>query len=208
MAEKKKGIVLLTPKFRVSYPKVFKPEWNKLSEQNEYSLVALFPKGENCDELRAAALKVATEKWGPNPKRWPKNLKTPFKDQGEREKENEDGTTTIPDGYVKGNVMIQMKSKNKPEIIGPKKIDGEFPAITDESEFYAGCWARANVYIQAFEIEGGVNRGVSISLNHLQKVKDDDPFSGRPKAEAVFAAIEDDETEETSGGDDDENPFG
>ena len=204
MAEKKKGITLVTPKFRVSFPKVFKPEYNKLSKRDEYSVVALFPKGETLDKMKEAAMEVGKAMFGPNPKKWPKNFKSPFKDQGEREKENDDGTKFLPDGYVKGNLMIQMKSKNKPGLIDKQKNK-----IEDESEFYAGCWARANVYIQAFEIDGGVNRGVSVSLNHLQKVADGDPFSGRPKAEEVFEAIEDDEevSEDTETEDDGESPF-
>lgn len=204
MSEKRKGITLVTPKFRVSYPKVFKPEFNKLSKRDEYSVVALFPKGEKLEELRAAALEVGKAMFGDNPKKWPKNFKSPFKDQGEREKENDDGTTFLPDGYVKGNPMLQMKSKNKPGLVDKAKAP-----IEDESEFYAGCWARANVYVSAYEIEGGVNRGVSISLNHLQKVAEGDPFSGRPKAEEVFSAIEDDEPTAAVGAEeeDGDSPF-
>lgn len=206
MSEKRKGVTLVTPKFRVSYPKVFKPEYNKLAKRDEYSVVALFPKGADLEKMKEAALEVGKAMFGPNPKKWPKNFKSPFKDQGEREKENDDGTTALPDGYVKGAVMVQMKSKNKPGLIDQQKNP-----IEDESEFYAGCWARANVYISAYEIDGGVNRGVSIALNHLQKVADGDPFSGRPKAEEVFEAIEesgDEESEESSSEEDEGNPFG
>lgn len=207
MAKKTSGVTVITPPFRVSYPKVFKPEYNKLSKRDEYSLVALFPIGEKLEELKKAAYKVCCDTWGDNPKKWPKKLKTPFKDQGEREKELEDGTKQMPEGYVKGALMINMKSKNQPGLIDQKK-----KPILDPDKFYAGCWARAEVYVQTFDIEDGMSVGVSVSLNHLQLVKDDEPLSGRRKAEDAFTAIEDDEDSVAAfaaadDDDEDSNPF-
>lgn len=179
---------MVTPPFRVSFPKVFKPEYNKLKKCDQYSVVALFPPGEKLEAMKEAARKVCIERWGDNPKKWPKKLKSPFKDQGEREKEDEEtGAKFMPDGYVKGSLMVTMTSKNQPGVVDKKKQE-----ITDAEDFYAGCWARANVYIQSYDVEDGMSTGVSVSLNHLQKMKDDDPFSGRPKAEDCFEAIADD----------------
>jgi hypothetical protein len=200
--KKRSGIVVVTPKFRVSFPKVFRPEYNKLAKRDEYSIVALFTPGQDISELRDAAMKVAKEAWGPDPKLWPKNWKNPFKDQAQAEKVV-DGKLVMPDGYTKGAIMINMKSKNKPGVIDRAK-----KAIEDEAEFYAGCYARANVYVSVYEIDGGVNRGVSIALNHLQKVDEGEPFSGRRKAEDCFEAIDEPAQEETAGADVDENPFG
>lgn len=197
---------MVTPPFRVSYPKVFQPEYNRLSKRDEYSLVALFPPGEKLEEMKKAAYKVSCEMWGPDPKKWPKKMKSPFKDQGEREKEKDDGTKFMPEGYVKGALMIQVKSKNQPGIVDQKK-----KPIIDPDKFYAGCWARADVYVSTFDIEDGLSVGVSVSLNHLQLVKDDEPLSGRRKAEDAFSAIEDDEDAVMASDDDDEeddgNPF-
>jgi hypothetical protein len=208
MAKKVSGVVVVTPKFRVSFPKVFKPEYNKMAKRDEYSVVALFEKGQDISVLKDAAMKVGKEAWGENVKKWPKNWKNPFKDQGEREKEI-DGKNVLPDGYVKGAIMVQMKSKNKPGIIGRDK-----QPIDDPEKFYAGCWARANVFVSVFEVEDDgvvLNRGISISLNHLQKVADGEPFSGRRKAEECFEAIEDDDPNFPLGDsdeDEEENPFG
>ena len=46
-----------TPEFRVSFPVVFKPKKNDLSGEDEYSIVALFPKGADLTALKNAAAK-------------------------------------------------------------------------------------------------------------------------------------------------------
>jgi len=197
------GITIVTPKFRVSFPKVFKPEFNKLAKRDEYSVVALFELDQDISAIKDAAMKAAKEAWGDNPKKWPKKWKNPLKDQGEREKEDDKGVMQLPDGYTKGATMITMKSKNKPGVVDQQKKE-----IVDESEFYAGCYARANVYINVFNVEDGLNQGISISLNHLQKVADGEPFSGRRKAEDSFEAIEMPDAVEEAAEPTDENPFG
>lgn len=211
MAKKNpKGITMLTPEFRVSYPAVFEPKFNKLSKQMEYSIVALFKKGQDLSKLLAAADKVTKERWA---KKVPKKFKNPFKDQAEAEKENEEtGETFMPDGYKKGAIMLRMKTKEMPEI---RDLKNQKKPITDPAEFYAGCYAIADVYINSYDIEDGMSTGVSVSLNSLLKTRDGDPFSGKRKAEEAFAAIEADEDEEesTDSDDDDEddddghNPF-
>jgi len=55
---------ILTPKFRVSYPNVFRAKKNDLSGKDEFSVVALFPKGSDLRALQAAAKEVTVEKWG------------------------------------------------------------------------------------------------------------------------------------------------
>lgn len=203
MPGKSKGITLVTPVFRVSFPKVFKPEYNKQSKRDEYSVVALFDPTEKLTAIKEAMMTVAKEAWGPDPKKWPKKWKNPIKDQAVREKENDDGTKSMPDGYVKGAYMITAKSKNKPGVVDGKKMP-----IEDEENFYAGCYARANVYINTYDIDDGLSVGVSVSLNHLQKVKDGEPFSGRRKAEECFEAIADESADDAPESESEENPFG
>lgn len=185
MAKKVKGVELVTPKFRVSWPNIFEPKINKLSGKPEFSVTALFPKGENCEELRKTATRLVKEMWGEDPKRWPKNLRSPFKDQGSAEKVLEDGTTFLPNGYEKGAVMIAMRSSTRPGL-----VDRNRKEIIDPEQFYPGCWAIAAVYVSPYEIDGGVSRGISVRLNHLMKWDDGEPFSGRRSAEDAFAAIE------------------
>ncbi len=170
---------VLTPFFRVSYPNVFKPKKNELNGKQEYSLVALFPKGADFTALKAAAKEAIDKKW---PKDKPANLKNPLRDQAERAK-IVDGKKVLPPGYEEGAMFSTLKCTNRPGL-----VDGKNQDIINESDFYAGCWARASVNVFAYDQAG--NRGVSFSLQNIQKWKDDEPLSGRPKASTEFAPVD------------------
>lgn len=172
---------ILTPKFRVSYPKVFKPEVNKLSGKTEYSVVALFDKDADLKVLKEAAKKAIEEKWGKDPAKHPKNLKSPFRDQAEKAKDVE-GKRVLPAGHTEGAIFMNLKTTKRPGV-----VDEHVQSIIDESMFYAGCYARASVSCYAYDQAG--NRGVSFGLTNIQKVADGEPFSGRPTAEAEFAPV-------------------
>lgn len=174
---------VLTPVFRVSYPNVFKPKHNDLSGKDEYSLVALFPKGADLTPLKKAAEEAVIKKWGENKAKWPKKLKLPFRDQADREKEDENtGKKFLPPGYEAGAVYMNLKSSQRPGVVNQKVED-----IIEESEFYAGCWARATINAYAYDQAG--NQGVAFGLGNIQKVKEGDPFGGRTKATDDFAPI-------------------
>lgn len=173
---------VMTPVFRVSYPNVFKPQVNALSKQEEYSLVALFPKDADLSKLKAAAEEAVIKKWGVDKKNWPKKMKSPFRLGEEKEKEV-DGKVIIPSPYEKGAVFMTLKSKQRPGVVDEKVQD-----IIDTSQFYAGCWAKATLRAYAYDAAG--NQGVSFGLQNIQKVKDGDPLSGRLTAQDDFAPIE------------------
>lgn len=178
-APKKK---LKTPEARASYAKVFKPELNDLNGKMEYSIVALFPFGKNdprLKELKEAAKAAIVKKWGPDKEKWPSNMKSPFRDQGERKKEGK-----LPDGYVEGNIFMTIKSDTKPGI-----VDRNVDTITEDSgDFYSGCWFNASVRAYAYDNKG--NKGVAFGLGNIQKVRDDDAFGGFAKAEDEFDALD------------------
>jgi hypothetical protein len=173
----------ITPEFRVSYPKVFKPERNDLNGKDEYSVVALFAPGADLAKLKAAVKAAAEKKWGTDQKKWPKNMRSPFRDQGEREKEDDDGNKYMPDGYVKGATMVTFKSTKKPGLVNARNED-----IIDDSDFYGGCYARAQVNAAAYDQKG--NAGVSLYLNHLQKLRDGESFGSVARNPSdVFEAV-------------------
>jgi hypothetical protein len=172
---------VITPEFRVSWPKVLKPELNKLSNKEEYSVQALFPKGTDLSKLKAAA-KAATEaKWGTDSAKWPKNLRLPFKEQTET-RVNLEGKTVANPGHVNGAVYLSLKSTQKPGV-----VDQNVQPIMSESDFYSGCWAIASINAKAYDQAG--NRGISFYLQNIQKTKEGDPLTGRMKPETEFAAI-------------------
>lgn len=172
---------VVTPQFRVSYPHIFKPKMNDLNGKAEYSIVALFKKGEDLTTLKLLAQKAIIEKWGEDKKKWPVNLKSPFRDQGEKAKDN-NGVQVFPDGYVEGAVFVNLKSTQRPGV-----VDQSVQDILDESQIYAGCWCRASVKAFAYDQKG--NRGISFGLLNVQKTKDDDSLSGRTSPQDDFAPI-------------------
>jgi ssDNA-binding protein len=173
---------VMTPVFRVSYPFLFKPRLNDLSNKTEYTVVALFPKGADMSRLKNAAAKACEEKWGKDKTDWPQDLKSPFKDQGKRAKMVE-GKKVLPQGYEEGAIYLDLKSAERPGI-----VDQNVQDILDPSEFYAGCYARATVRFFAYDHK--VNKGISIGLVNLQKVKEGDSLGNRTKAVDDFSPIE------------------
>lgn len=174
--EKKK---VLTPEFRVSFPHVFEKHTAFEGQEAKFSCVMLFPKKTDLKELKRAVTNAATEKWGPKEK-WPKNMRMPFRDGDEK---------SDLSGY-EGTIFVSASSKQKPQVIGNKKVDGAFPRIEKEDEqFYAGCYARATLIAFAYDKAG--NKGVSFSLQNLQKLKDGEQFSGRKNADDEFDEVDD-----------------
>jgi hypothetical protein len=170
-----------TPIFRVSYPNVFKPAFNKLNNKEEFSVVALFKKGEDLTKLKQAAQAAIEKKWGTDKTKWPKNLRSPFRDQAERAKDV-DGKRILPAGHEEGAIFLNLKSSQRPGV-----VDQQVQAIINESEFYSGCYAIASVNAYAYSQLG--NNGVSFGLGNLQKVKDGEPLGNRARPEADFAPI-------------------
>lgn len=162
---------VITPKFRVSYPSVFKPRAFD-GQEPTYSLEALFPKGTDLSKLEAAIEAEIQKKWAG---KTPKNLKRPmFKEQGDK----------AASGYEAGAKYLSLKSKRRPGL-----VDRKLQPIIDETEFYPGCYAIAQVSVYAWTHKTG-GAGVSFSLENLQKVEEGEPLAGRVRAENVFTAFD------------------
>ena len=164
--------VIMTPEFRVSFPAVFKARSSKSDDDGDagtpkYGITMLFAKDADLSKLKAAAQAAAKEKWGD---KIPKNLRTPFRDQGDKGLE----------GYVEGAVFINATSLQKPGLVDRNRED-----IIDETEFYAGCYARATLRAFAYDKKG--NKGVAFGLNNVQKLRDGESLSGRTRAQDDFA---------------------
>lgn len=165
---------VITPEFRVSYPHLFTPQQPMKGSTGDpkYSVVMLFAKGADLSKLKAAAEAAVAEKWGSDKSKWPKGLRSPFRDQGEKESE----------GYEAGAVFITATSKEKPGI-----VDDKVQPVIDPSRIYAGCYARASV--RAFAYDNAGNRGVAFGLQNVQFLRDGDSLSGRAKAEEEFEPV-------------------
>lgn len=166
---------VMTPEFRVSYPHLFQPQQpmaNSASQDPKYSTVMLFKKGEDLSKLKAAAEAAVSAKWGNDKAKWPKNLRSPFRDQGEKETE----------GYEAGAVFMTATSKQRPGI-----VDDKVQPVIDPSKIYAGCYCRATVRAYAYDNAG--NKGVAFGLQNVQFLRDGESLSGRAKAEEEFEPI-------------------
>jgi hypothetical protein len=170
-----------TPEFRVSYPNVFKAKKNEMNGKDEYSVVALFKKGADLSALQKAAEEACIEKWGADKNKWPRPLRSPFRDQGERAKEG-----VLPEGYEQGAIFINLKSNQRPGV-----VDSQVQEIIDTSQFYAGCYAIASFRAYAYGGPGTkFPAGVAFGLGNVQKTRDGDPLSGRTLPTADFKPIE------------------
>ncbi len=181
----------VTHEFRLSYPALFEPKAYE-DQEEKYSCAALFPKTTNLGkpaEGQAYSLKrivknAKIEMWGPDETKWPKNIRSPFKDGDEK-------TGDSADDYA-GMIYCTMSNKKPPGLVDQRRRK-----IEDEAMLYPGCWVRAEVIAFAYSKSG--NKGVSLSLQNIQKVRDDESFSGKRNAADVFSDVEGED-----GGDEDE----
>lgn len=164
----------ITPEFRVSYPNVFKPKAFK-DQDAKYSLVMVFDEGVDLTKMKVAVRNAIVEKLGEDKATWPKKLRLPFRDGAERED---------TEGYGPGKIFVSASSKTQPGLVN-KNLE----RIINEADFYAGCRGHAELIAFYYDVNG--NKGVSFSLQNLQKSAEDKPFSGRKKAEEVFSIIDD-----------------
>ncbi len=198
MAEKKKSedkyakTRVTTPKFRVSYPAVFTPKTFKDAKGNEtaprYQVTMLFASDTDLSSLKKAVFAAKVAKWGPNKEKWPKGMRSPFRDGSEK---------NDTEGYGEGIIFVTASGDRKPGLVSQK-----LKKIEREEDFYAGCWARAEVVAFAYETMG--NKGVSFGLRNIQKMGDDESFSGQRAAEDVFDKVDGGSDDEDNYEDDDE----
>jgi len=192
MGENKKmsAIKVITPKARLSFPALYEAKSYQNSEA-KFSAVLIFDKNTNLKELKDLVKGVASEKWGSDEKKWPKNFRSPFRLGSEKE-----GL----DGYPEDSIFISATTKQRPGIVDKDRT----PLLTDDGTLYAGCYVRAQVNAYAYDKAG--NKGVAFGLQNIQKMGDGEPLSGRQKAEEAFDSV-DDSTGSDTEGDDEDNSF-
>lgn len=178
---------MVTPKFRVSYPHVFKPQQVKPTDKPKYSITMLYPKDSDLmghvlgsDEERSLKDVIRNAKiaeFGPK-KNWPEDLESPVIDGDVPDKKGE-----IKEGYA-GHWVIKATTN---EDSRPGVVDEEGIPISPEdgaTQFYPGCYARAYVYARVWEYMG--KQGVQFILDHVQKLGDGKSFGGKKPVDQVF----------------------
>lgn len=174
--------VILTPEFRVGFPHIWEP-----TDNGKYGLAMLFDK-ETFDatpfkEIAKEVLsqvQAAVYKGQPIPNGV---RKLPIKDGDEI---NKAGNKPYPGYYA-----INTTSRFQPGI-----VDAKVQPILDQSEFYAGCYARAKVHAYWYSVDG--NSGVGICIGNVQKTRDGERFGGGRAATEDFDVYVDKSANSTS----------
>lgn len=194
---------IITPKFRVSYPHLFKAQSVKGSASKpKFSITMLFPKDRDImgssptgepRSLKSVIRQAKLAEFG-SKENWPKGLQSPVSD-GDDPKYADKG------GY-KGCWVIKASTseEQRPSVVGP-----DMTPITEPSELYPGCYARAYVYAYVWEFMG--KRGVGFILDHVQKLADGESFGGRTPVEQVFSPVAEAASDDEDEDEDDDEDF-
>jgi hypothetical protein len=167
MADSDKSNIVMSPVFRVAFPKVFTAD-----KDGKFKMCCIFPAGTDLTALNALVQPAAIKKFGGE---LPKGIRGPW-----RKGEDKAGDY---EGFEAGMTYINVSSKFQPRI-----VDANVQPIINPKDFYAGCWARATLNAFGYAAEG--NKGVSFGMSDIQKVRDDKPFAGRPEVSDVFKPVE------------------
>lgn len=162
---------VVTPKFRVAFPSIFKP--SEFNGKTNYSVTMIWDKDTDITELKKLCVNTAVEKWGDKTKKI--KIQYPFR------KGEEKDVSKYP--VFEDTIFATAKSQYPCGL-----VDQKLQPILDENEFYAGCYARASVTAYASEYMGKYY--VSLGLSNLQKLSEGDRLGSRTTATDDFDAVE------------------
>lgn len=175
---------LLTPKGRMLYPHLFKPNLpqnEKDPEKARYQVTLLIPKGSDIAALRAAVEEVIDENV-PAKARSTTKLKLPF-----LKTEDQPRFAELAEDYP---LMLRLNAKYKPDVRTPRN-DRSVTEAEEADEVYGGRWARVSCRPFFYDTNG--NKGVSFGLQNVQLLDHDDPLAGgRVRGEAEFEPVDSD----------------
>jgi hypothetical protein len=177
----------VTPTFRVSYPHVFKPQAYRDTDKPKYSITMLFPKSADLSPLKEIIKQAKIAAFGPDKSEWPDELESPVSDGNTH---IDEATGEIKEGY-KDHWVVKASSNEDQK---PSVVDQDVEPIINQSDFYPGCYARAQVLATTWKYMR--KQGVMLILDHVQKVKDGKPFGGKMPADKVFQPINSGESDD------------
>lgn len=177
---------LVLKNVRFSYVRVFEPEqFNGVGDLN-YSVVLLIPKTDKAliKQINDAIKAEAQAYIALDPKFKgviPANFKSPLRDGDAPEKEGKAG--------YEG--MYYMTAKRKEKLGRPIVIDKHKQPVTVKEDMYSGSWGTASISLYGYNMSSD-NRGITVGLNGIQKVTDDDRLDGGASVND-FDSFDDDE---------------
>ena len=165
------GVNLTTPLCRIAFPAVFAPKAD-LNGKEQYSVTMLFDKKTaDLSKLKNALVQAAKNEFGPEVDLKTVNMKR------------------IVDGDTKDRTEFKgmWVVKAKTALAAPGVVDAKLNKIIDPSEIYSGVYVHVNITAKSYTMP---EKGVTFYLNHVQKVKDGEPFVGGSAPETVFEALD------------------
>lgn len=194
MAEAVKSPTRITVKAVLSYVQVFEPytDPKKPKDKPKYKCMLLIDKSDKesvrkiKSAIKAVEEKMITEKYaGKRPK---KAIPNTFND-GDEDREGEE---------YENRYYMNIWKYNKPAV-----VDRKLNPITDPEELYSGCIA--NVCIDVYYYWGEESKGITASLESIQKISNGEPLgASRIRPEDVFEELEDEDDEDYDYDDEDD----
>lgn len=174
---------------RFSYAHVWEPKEHESGDKS-YSVAILIAKTgkwakQNLDTVNAIidALQEKVKAEPANKGKLPRGFKVILRD-GDEEKED--------DPVYSGHYFINASSKTAPQIVSTQKDETDKPKpITNQDDFYSGCYGNVSVNFFSYNKKGGV--GIGCGLNNIQKTRDGEKLAGGSTAAHDFGDIEEDE---------------
>ena len=177
-------------KARASYEHVFHAKGvSPTDTKPKYGLSLIIPKTETAliakikEAINNAYTLGLQSKWGG------KAPKKPFDPLKDGDKEQPDDEAYANSYYLNASCSTKPgvnKVKGYSNVDGKRKLITE--EITNEEEFYSGCYVYATVNFYPFDANG--NKGVACGLNNVLKVEEGEPLGGRQSAESDFSELE------------------
>ncbi len=202
MADKSKNIEklkMMTEECRASHPHLFKATKIKDNDKPRFSIELLADKKTTkISEYQARVKEAIIQKWG-SVEDAPKPLKLPYRDGDKPHgKKKEIKKEHVGMWVVRASTLEEY---GRPHVVGKNPKNH----LTSESELYPGCYVRAFLKANAYEV--GENQGVSFILDGVQFIRDGEAFGGKKPADQMFGIVEGDDGDEAFdvGGDDSES---
>lgn len=162
---------IITGRVRFHYVNVFEPRESLAGGNPRYGVCLLIPKEdkETVDKIIKAESAVLQQGIGAPAG----DFRLPLRD-GDEEKWDK------PE--FAGHYFINATTRFKPEIVDKNCIN-----ITDQGEFYSGCYGRAAIKFFSYNREGTL--GIGCSLYNLQKLEEGEELSTRISAAEDFRQV-------------------
>jgi Protein of unknown function (DUF2815) len=175
----KKRVSLKTPEGTACFANVFEARARKDAKGNpkgdpKFSILLVFDRGTDLDEMQDAIEAAAVEKFGSKAVAMLANgkLHNPLREAADYNEHGKPFTN-------KGAMMAAFKSTDQPGV-----VDEDAEPLMSKTEFYSGCRARVSYRVYAYDNE---SKGVGLALVNVQKLGDGERLSGNPSAEDDFA---------------------